>query len=100
MVKATVVSKKCENAENKFSSADTIKPYNSVIHGHRSTYFLIKVEKQIVLFAGICVWKTYLLVVLDVREMVLCITNWMLEPLLVTKNMIDLVEKEHTFVSH
>lgn len=52
MVKATVVSKKCENAENKFSSADTIKPYNSVIHGHRSTYFLIKVEKQIVLFAG------------------------------------------------
>lgn len=37
MVKATVISKKCENEENNVSSADTIKPYNSVIHGHRFT---------------------------------------------------------------
>lgn len=99
MVKATFVSKKCENAEN-ISSANTIKPYDSVIHSHRSMDCLIKLEKQLVLFADIHLWKAYLLVVLDVRQTASCITNRMLAPLLVTKNMTNLAEKEHTFVSH
>lgn len=83
IVKARVLSKKYDNAENMMSSADTIKPYNNVIHGHRSTDCLV--EEQLVLFIGIYLWKTYLLVVLDVRQMALCITNRMLSPLLVTK---------------
>lgn len=100
MVKATVVSKKCESAENKISSADTIKPHNSVIHGHRSMGCLIKVEKQLILFAEIYLWKTHLLVVLDMKEITLSVTNRILTPLLVTKNMTDLAEKECSFVSH
>lgn len=40
MVKDVIVSRKCENTENKVSSsADTIKPYDSVVHGHWNRLF-------------------------------------------------------------
>jgi len=39
MVKAVIVLKKCENTESKISSANTVKPYDSMIHGHCNRMF-------------------------------------------------------------
>lgn len=87
-----------KNTENKVSSADTIKPYDSVIYSHWNRLF--KIEKQLVLFSDIHLWKKYLLVVVDVGGTALCITNSVLAPLLVTRILVDLAEKERTFLSH